>query len=153
MHPGIPAECSNLVIPGLDAANPGITGLKNCPLNANKSVIKWHFVALKMTWQFKINTCITIYSVSLGIGPMCSTILEWSSVTICHNLLSIFCLCKLVDSVNLTSAWRNNRLRRPECLTEIVDHTNMQAGKAYETCQYDGLDYVSQLYSLNLLSL
>jgi len=26
-----------------------IPGLKNCPLNAYKSVVKWHFVALQMT--------------------------------------------------------------------------------------------------------
>jgi len=33
-NPGILAESSNPVITGLNAANPEITGLKNCPLNA-----------------------------------------------------------------------------------------------------------------------
>jgi len=28
---------------------PGFKGVKNCPLNACKSVIKWHFVVLQMT--------------------------------------------------------------------------------------------------------
>jgi len=37
---GIPAEFFNPVIPGLAASNPGILGLKNCPLNAYVSVIK-----------------------------------------------------------------------------------------------------------------
>ena len=38
-NPGIPTKFSNLVIPGLALSNPGIMGLKNCPLNVYKSVI------------------------------------------------------------------------------------------------------------------
>jgi len=36
----ITAKFSNPVILGLAESNPGIMGLKNCPLNAYKSVIK-----------------------------------------------------------------------------------------------------------------
>jgi len=42
-NPRIPVEFSNPVIPGFAASNPGISGLKNCLLNAYKSVIKMTF--------------------------------------------------------------------------------------------------------------
>jgi len=55
-----------------------------------------------------------------------------------YLLFFVSCLYKLFYSVNLT-----NKLP-PVCreiiaATEIVDHTNVQADRAYETCKWPGI--------------
>jgi len=94
-NPGIPTKFSNLVIPGLALSNPGIMGLKNCPLNVYKSVINdilWYY-----KWQLISAAVYVLYNF---VVYKCDRV---SLYVIIYLLFSVSCLCKLLYSVNLTS--------------------------------------------------
>jgi len=63
-----------------------------------------------------------------------------------YLLISVSCLYKQVYSVNLTSKLPLMCLANwaDQCQTDTADHTNMQAGKAYETHEYKWPGYKLQ---------